>query len=88
LLLLLLFTAWIYRPTNATTPTSGTNTQNLVPQPAVALARPSWGLGCSCGGQKQSKGPGTDRGLQRAKAIVCFCPHMCGEHGVIFALCI
>jgi hypothetical protein len=31
LLLLLLFTAWIHRPTNATTPTSGTNTQNLVP---------------------------------------------------------
>jgi hypothetical protein len=31
LLLLLLFTAWIHRPTNATTPTSGTDTQNLVP---------------------------------------------------------
>jgi hypothetical protein len=31
LLLLLLFTAWIHRPTNATTPTSGTSTQNLVP---------------------------------------------------------
>jgi hypothetical protein len=26
-LVVLVFTAWIHRPTNATTPTSGTNTQ-------------------------------------------------------------
>jgi hypothetical protein len=49
-LLLLLFTAWIHRPTNATTPTSGTDTQNLVPSlNRWPLAWPACGT-CSSSG--------------------------------------